>query len=57
MLMAFLEKNFEAMPAVEKVGATSSLTLGLLFALATGGAGAAASAAAKAPPLLRLSVK
>jgi len=39
MLMAFPEKYFEAMPAVEKAGATSSLALSLLFALVTGGAG------------------
>ncbi|VAW68996.1 hypothetical protein MNBD_GAMMA10-2368, partial [hydrothermal vent metagenome] len=53
MLMAFPEKYFEAMPAVEKAGATSSLALSLLFALVTGGAGAAVSIAAKAPMFIK----
>jgi len=51
--MAFPEKYFEAMPAVEKAGATSSLALSLLFALVTGGAGAAASIAAKSPTFIK----
>ena len=57
MLMGFPEQYFSVMPTVEQAGAFSSLALSLLLALVTGGAGAAVSAAARAPMFIKAANK
>ncbi|VAW61318.1 hypothetical protein MNBD_GAMMA09-715 [hydrothermal vent metagenome] len=57
LLTDFPEQYFKAMPAVEQAGAASGLALSLLFALVTGGAGAAAGAASKAPMFIKAAKK
>jgi len=57
LLTDFPEQYFKAMPAVEQAGAASGLALSLLFALVTGGAGAAAGAATKAPMFIKAADK
>jgi len=57
MLMGFPEQYFSVMPTVEQAGVFSSLALSLLLALVTGGAGAAVSAAARAPMFIKAANK